>query len=283
LSIALSLIVGLNGGYEGPLIGLRWLSLFLPGIAVLVVDLAMNEKAVIRTELPLRYLPVALFLIPVVLHAVMLPTMRGTEGLQWQDWLTPQDDGLYHTPVSRGWGVLAVEGLAARITFNAAVGLIIASFLAFFEEIGWRAWLLPRLNARMRARRAVLLTATIWAVWHVPFQLSGVQHIDGVSQMRLAFGFPFGIVAAGLVLGWLWLRTESVWLCAIAHGALNSLGQYAFKFMKDAPATDADLLTLEAGFLALLVVGSLLLWWSPDTSPTLRVSEPGPTRRASQR
>lgn len=94
--------------------------------------------------------------------------------------------------------------------------------------------------------------------------------------MRLAFGFPFGIVAAGLVLGWLWLRTESVWLCAIAHGALNSLGQYAFKFMKDAPATDADLLTLKAGFLALLVVGSLLLWWSPGTTPTVRVPESNP-------
>ena len=231
----------------------------------------MNERPVIRPGIPLKYLSVAIFLIPVVLHAVMLPTMREAEGLQWQDWLTPQRDGLYHTPVSRGWGVLTIEGLAGRIAVNAAVGLVIASFLAFFEEIGWRAWLLPRLNARMSARRAVLVTALIWAAWHVPFQLSGVQHIDGVSPLRLAFGFPVGIVAAGLVLGWLWLRTESVWLCAIAHGSLNSLGQYAFKFMKDAPATDADLLTLAAGFLALLGVGSLLLWWSPTESPALRV------------
>jgi hypothetical protein len=65
----------------------------------------------------------------------------------------------------------------------------------------------------MSARRAVVLTAVIWALWHVPFQLSGIQHIDGVSPVRLAVGFPLGIVAAGLVLGWLWLHTESVWLC----------------------------------------------------------------------
>jgi membrane protease YdiL (CAAX protease family) len=127
----------------------------------------------------------------------------------------------------------------------------------------------------MGARSAVVLTAIIWALWHVPFELSGIQHIDGISPLRLAIGFPVGILAAGLVLGWLWLRTESVWLCAIAHGSLNSLGQYAFKFMPDAPATDADLLTLLAGFLALLSVGGVLLWLSPPhVTPRVRAVLP---------
>jgi membrane protease YdiL (CAAX protease family) len=275
LSVALSLVVGLSGGYYGPLIGLRWLSMFLPGVAVVIVAAVMNEKPTIRAEVPLRYVPIALFLIPVVLHAAMLPTLHVSEGLTWQDWLTPQSDGLYHTPASRGWGVLTAEGLAAHIAINAVVGLTIASLLAFFEEVGWRAWLLPRLRVRMGARSAVVLTAIIWALWHVPFELSGIQHIDGISPLRLAIGFPVGILAAGLVLGWLWLRTESVWLCAIAHGSLNSLGQYAFKFMPDAPATDADLLTLLAGFLALLSVGGVLLWLSPPhVTPRVRAVLP---------
>jgi hypothetical protein len=76
----------------------------------------------------------------VCVKAVMLPTMTIAEGLQWQDWLTPASDGLYHAPASRGWGVLTVEGLAARIALSAVVGLAIASFLALFEEAGWRAW-----------------------------------------------------------------------------------------------------------------------------------------------
>jgi membrane protease YdiL (CAAX protease family) len=271
LSIALSLTVGLSGGYSGPLIGLRWVSMFLPAIAVLVVAVTTNEKPVIRSQIPLPYLPIAILLIPLVLHAVMLPTMSITTGIQWEDWLTPQSDGLYHTPASRGWGVLTGEGLVARISLNAAVGLVIASFLSFFEEIGWRAWLLPRLSVRVNPRWAVILTAVIWALWHVPFQLSGIQHIDGVSATALALGLPFGIFAAGLVIGWLWLRTESVWICAIAHGSLNSLSEYAFKFMKDGPATDADLFTGNLGTVAMLVVGGLLLWrWPTATS---RVTE----------
>jgi membrane protease YdiL (CAAX protease family) len=262
LSVALSLVVGLTGGHESSLIGLGYLSMFLPAVSVLIVNFAMHEPPRIRWDrFPPKYLPVALFLIPGVFHAVMLPLMVTVEGgVQWQDWLTPQPDGLYHTPMSRGWGTLTIQGLVGHIVLNAAVGLAIVSFLAFFEEVGWRAWLLPRLRDWIGARRAVVVTAIIWALWHVPFQLSGIQHIDGVSPMKLALTLPLGTVAAGLILGWLWLRTESIWLAAIAHGALNNWGQYAFKYMKESVTSDTDLAILGAGSLTLLIVGVFLLW-----------------------
>ncbi|HTF67829.1 MAG TPA: CPBP family intramembrane glutamic endopeptidase [Edaphobacter sp.] len=262
LSVALSLVIGLTGGHQSSHIGLGYLSMFLPSVSVLIVNLAMNEPPRIRWDhFPLRYLPVALFLIPGVLHAVMLPLLATVEGgVQWQDWLTLQPDGLYHTPMSRGWGNLTIQGLVGRIVLNAVVGLAIVSFLAFFEEIGWRAWLLPRLRGRIGARRAAVATAIIWALWHVPFQLSGILHIEGVSPIKLALTLPLGTMAAGLILGWLWLRTESIWLAAIAHGALNDWGQYAFKYMKESVTPDTDMAVLGAGSLTLLIVGVSLLW-----------------------
>jgi membrane protease YdiL (CAAX protease family) len=273
LSIALSLVVGFTGGHESPLIGLAYLSMFLPAFSVLLVSSVMKERPRVRWDyLPLRFLPVAIFLIPLLLHAVMLPvkiTLDG--GPVWQDWLRPQANGLYHTPPSRGWGAVTLEGLAVRIALNAIVGLAATSFMAFFEEIGWRAWLLPRLMDRMGARSAVVTTSVIWGLWHVPFQLSGIQHIDGVSPTRLALGFAPGIVATGLILGWLWLRTESIWLVSIGHGALNNWGQYAFKFMKDSVTPESvhnDLTALTAGFLALLLTGALLLWRGLGESAT---------------
>jgi len=137
------------------------------------------------------------------------------------------------------------------------VGIIMGSILSFFEEVGWRAWLLPRLADRMGARRAVVATAIIWALWHIPFQLSGIQHIDGVSPVNLALTLPFGIFAAGLVIGWLWVKTESIWVVTLAHGALNSWGQYAFKYMQFVRAPDS--IVGGAGGLAVLVLGTLLL------------------------
>jgi membrane protease YdiL (CAAX protease family) len=262
LSIALSLLIGLTGGHGSGLIGLAYLSMFLPGISVLIVTFAMNEPPRVRwDQFPLRYLPVALFLIPGVLHAVMLPSMAAIQdGLLWQDWLKPKPDGLCHTPASRGWGTLTTQGLVAHVLVNALVGLAIVSFLAFFEEIGWRAWLVPRLVNRIGARCALAVTAIVWALWHVPFGLSGILHIDGISPVKLALTVPFGIMGAGLILGWLWLRTESIWLVALAHGALNNWGQYAFKYMNASITPDKGLLVLDAGSLALVTVGILLLW-----------------------
>jgi membrane protease YdiL (CAAX protease family) len=261
LSIALSLIVGLTGGYQSPLIGLKYLSMILPAIAVLVVSSSMQEAPRVNWDLfPLSYLPAALFLIPGVVHAVALPCLLAVEGrLPWEDWLTPAPDGLFHTPAPPGWGILTTQGLMAHLLLNAVVGLVVASFLSFFEEIGWRAWLLPRLQDRMDARLAVVVTSIIWALWHIPFMLSGIQHIDGMSPLHLVFTLPFGILIAGLIFGWLWLRTGSIWLVSIAHGSLNAWGQYAFKYMQDTRVPGADARAVSAGFLALLMVGIVLL------------------------
>lgn len=77
LSGVLSLIVGFTGGYKSALINLRYLSMVLPAVAVLIVNGAMKEAGRVQWDrFPLRYLPVVLFLIPGVLHAVMLPLWR---------------------------------------------------------------------------------------------------------------------------------------------------------------------------------------------------------------
>jgi len=71
---------------------------------------------------------------------------------------------------------------------------------------------------------------------------------------------PIVISGAGVVIGWLWVRTDSIWIVALAHGALNNWGQFAFKFM-GGPGTGqtSDVVVLGAGGLALLAAGSLLL------------------------
>ena len=251
LSIALSLLIGLSGGHNSPIVGLSYASMFLPALAVVIVKTVRNEPLHVDwNRFPLKYLPAALFLLPVAMHAAMLPATMLLEGpIRWQ---------------TRGWG-------APHIVGNAIFGIVFVSFLALFEEIGWRAWLLPRLIPRFGARRAVAITAIVWGIWHVPYALSGIQHIDGVSPLRLALSLPFGIMATGLVIGWLWLRTESIWIASIAHGAVNNWGQYAFKFIADSGDPSKDLMVLWIGGLAVLVVGICLLWLAaPPESDAIR-------------
>ena len=260
LGIALSLVVGLTGGASSPLAGLGYLAMFIPAAAVIVLRLTFGER--LRADwrrFPIAFLPFALFLIPAALHGAMLPEAARQEGrLFLQAWLAPDESGLFHTPPERGWGTIPAAMLAIRIALDAIAGLVAASALVFFEEVGWRAWLLPRLAARLDARAAVLVAAFAWALWHVPFALAGIHHIDGASAVRVAISVPLANVGIGLVLGWLWMKTRSIWMVTIAHGAVNDWGQYAFEYLDDFTRAD-PIQVLDAGGRAVLLLGMALV------------------------
>ena len=237
-SILLSLAIGLSGRHKSSLIGLAPLTMLVPALGVLAAHVTTGASLGIEwTRLPWRWLPVALLLLPLAIHAVALPGVFILEGkLPWVPALVP------------GWGHLAI---------NAAVGLLFVSFLAFFEEIGWRAFMLPRLAERLGVRRAAVASALIWALWHVPFALSGILHVENVTPFALALVEPVGVFGAGLFLAFLWFKTESVLLVALAHGAFNNWGQYAFKFMRISGERDLTLLVLVA--VAVLAAGALAI------------------------
>src|SRR3954471_22988161 len=87
LSIALSLLVGLTGGPHSRLaFGLGIAAMFVPAFAMLIVVVTMKTTApALRgNQVPLGYLAIALFLMPIVLHAVMLPVAAYLwGGLPW--------------------------------------------------------------------------------------------------------------------------------------------------------------------------------------------------------
>jgi hypothetical protein len=71
-------------------------------------------------------------------------------------------------------------------------------------------------------------------------------------------------------VGWLWLRTESIWI-ALAHGAMNNWGQSTFKYMKDFADTDPGLtarLAGAAGARQLLIAFGTPLFRAAGARPT---------------
>jgi membrane protease YdiL (CAAX protease family) len=233
--------------------------MFVPALGVLAARITSSAPLGIEgNRLPLRWLPVALLVLPLAIHAVALPGVVVLEGrLPWVQWLTPQPDGLYHTPPEQAWGTLTSPALAGRIAINAVAGLIVVSLLAFFEEIGWRAFMLPRLVGSFGVRRAAAASALIFALWHIPFAISGVQHVEHVSPLAWALLSPVGHFGAGLFLAFLWLKTGSLLLVSLAHGALNNWGQYAFKFMSTSGERDLALLVLVNAAILAVGVGAL--------------------------
>ncbi|MEV2266266.1 CPBP family intramembrane glutamic endopeptidase [Nonomuraea africana] len=93
------------------------------------------------------------------------------------------------------------------------------------EEWGWRGWLLPRLVAARGVFGGLVLSGVIWGLWHAPATALGYNYPGlGPWAALLFVGF---CVPAGMLFGWLRLRTGSVWPAVIGHAVLNPAASLA--------------------------------------------------------
>ncbi|MER7080360.1 CAAX protease self-immunity [Saccharopolyspora kobensis] len=109
--------------------------------------------------------------------------------------------------------------VAIQLVAMALIAPLINSALAFGEEWGWRGWLLPRLAER-GVWPALLISGAIWGVWHAPLTLLGYNYANLGPWAALVFTGT--CVLLGILLGWLRLRSGSVWPAVLAHGAINA-------------------------------------------------------------
>ena len=137
--------------------------------------------------------------------------------------------GVYH-PDLAGFSAFR-EVLAGRTTVPVPTlvliqiaGVLVAGWInvvpALAEEWGWRGWLLPALLPLGRWP-AILLVGVVWGLWHAPIVLLGYDYPLEPAPVRVLLMVGF-CVATGSLLGWLRLRSDSVWPCAIGHGFVNA-------------------------------------------------------------
>jgi membrane protease YdiL (CAAX protease family) len=112
------------------------------------------------------------------------------------------------------------------------------------EEIGWRGYVLPRLQAKHNALAAALITGVIWGLWHIP---KFITHWDW-SYFAL---FMLDTIAKAVFLVWMYNGTGgSLLLVAMAHATWNT----ASIFIPVASAVSAENL----GALAMQVIVEIL-------------------------
>ena len=118
------------------------------------------------------------------------------------------------------------------------------------EELGWRGYAQPRMQARMGAGLAGLTIGFIWSLWHLPLFYYFTSAVGGLP---IGHYIPL-VTALGVLFAWLYNRTGgSVLLCILLHAGGNfALGVIG----KDILTTDSRLLTIFVvlmGFLALIL------------------------------
>ena len=88
------------------------------------------------------------------------------------------------------------------------------------EEMGWRGYVLPRLQAKYSALSSTLILGVIWGIWHLPKFLSNFDIVD--------FGwFMVHIMAFAVILTWLYNNTKgSLLMVAVCHAVSNTAGVF---------------------------------------------------------
>ena len=135
--------------------------------------------------------------------------------------------------------------------------LVMIPFVGIAEEAGWRGFLQPELEKRMRFPWSVLLTAAIWAVWHADQWLDVASNHYGDSFP----GFCVNILVWSFALAALYKAAKSVMACAIYHAFVNAIGAvYDWNALFD--PFPGDLFT--NAYRAAVLLGSIALWLHAD-------------------
>jgi membrane protease YdiL (CAAX protease family) len=104
-----------------------------------------------------------------------------------------------------------------------AVSIVFVTVLAFTEEIGWRGYLLPRVQTLVSKRRAALLVGFIHGMFHVPLMVFTTTYNNIGSRWIVVPTVVVTVTAAGVFYAWLKERSGSVWPVSLAHGTVNVL------------------------------------------------------------
>ncbi len=108
-------------------------------------------------------------------------------------------------------------------TLNLVATLAFMSVLFLAEEIGWRGYMLPRVQQLTSRRRAAVLTGFVHGCFHLPLILIATTYDQHGSRWFVAPVVVATITAGGVFYAYLWDRTGSVWPVAMAHGAVNTM------------------------------------------------------------
>jgi membrane protease YdiL (CAAX protease family) len=126
---------------------------------------------------------------------------------------------------------------------------------AIGEELGWRGFLQGALTDKLGITQGIVVLGLIWSFWHLPVLLAGYNY-PATPVLGAFVLFPVTLVAASFFLGWLTIRSGSVWPAVLAHGATNSIEEGVIANVHLAtPQLYGDVLRL-----ALTVVVGLISW-----------------------
>ena len=178
--------------------------------SVLMTGLTLGKEAVISLLKRYTYWRVGLkwFLVALLLQPLLMAL--GVYVNAWVTGVAPDFSGIMAYQIFGESGSLWLY----------IVPFFLIDFIANGEEIGWRGYVLPRLQARHSAFLATLIVGFIWGLWHLPKFLS--------DWNAVSFAWFMGhTMAAAFLYTWVYNGTRgSLLLVTLLHASSNTAGVF---------------------------------------------------------
>jgi len=159
-----------------------------------------------------------------------------------------------------GLGTLPTFGtFGVALPLSLTITVIGAATWALGEEIGWRGFLFPRLQRWCGFHGACLTSGILW-VWHLPGLLWD-SHNAGATRIYAMACFTAGTLAMSYIMGYLRVRSGSIWPCVLLRAAHKSFVGGIFDSLT-AQIGWAKYITSEFGIglaLAIIVAANIIL------------------------
>ena len=111
--------------------------------------------------------------------------------------------------------------IVPKAAASLVVMLALVTLMAMAEEIGWRSYLLPRMQMLLPRRRAAIAVGFVHGLFHLPLILFTTTYDSVGSRWVVAPMVLLSLTSAGVFYAWLKDRSGSVWPVAFAHATVN--------------------------------------------------------------
>ncbi len=127
----------------------------------------------------------------------------------------------------------AATAVALFVLIGATLGVLTNLVFALGEEIGWRGLFVPELAKITNFTNTVLISGTVWAMWHMPGIFLADYNSGGAPDLYSAICFFVLVIGISYPFAWLTLKSGSLWPAALLHASHNQFIQGVFDQLTD--------------------------------------------------
>ncbi len=219
---------GGNGAYF-----LNEIVLYLPGLTVAFLYLVLLRKPFFKSkDLGFSIEGWKYWILAPLVITVICFLSYGTSVLLNPDLLKSREDIIYALKEDGFFFGNISLGLIAVSLINALLGALVNIPVFLGQELGWRAFMLPRLLKILKPVPAFILGGMLWGVWSFLFLK---PLIGGPGNLLIAF-IPTLLfcIPLGILFQFFYFKTRSIFVAVLAHGALyKSLDTASLFLSKD--------------------------------------------------